>query len=187
MYNVMIDIETGGTGPQAPILSIAAVPFDLNSGEIGPKFYAVIDLNSELALGAKPDGDTIYWLLSQSAEVREALTQKPENNAVVLKRLTSFIKKHSSKELDHVQVWGNGSTFDNTITRTAYQRCGLLPFWAFWNDCDVRTVVKAGRAIGFNPKKEMPFEGEKHHPVDDAIHQIKYLTAIWKRITAPRG
>jgi hypothetical protein len=186
MQNVMVDIETLGNGPQAPMLTIAAVFFDLKTGEVGPSFYTVIDLVSELELGAKPDADTIYWWLAQSDAARAAVTAKPrERNVDALKRLGGFIKSHCS-DLDRVQVWGNGSTFDNTILRSGYQRCGVKPFWVFWNDCDVRTIVKAGLDIGFNPKKELPFVGEKHNALDDAIHQVKYVSAIWQKITFPR-
>jgi hypothetical protein len=181
----MVDIETLGNGPQAPMLSIAAVLFDIKTGEVGPSFYTVVDLESELALGAVPDGETIYWWLAQSEAARAAVAAKPrERNIDALKRLGGFIKSHCG-DLGRVQVWGNGSSFDNTILRSGYQRCGVKPFWDFWNDSDVRTVVKAGLDIGFNPKKEMPFEGEKHNALDDAIHQIKYVSAIWQRITAP--
>lgn len=186
MHNVMLDIETLGKGPQAPILSIAAVLFDLKTGDVGPSFYAVVDLESELDRGAVPDADTIYWWLAQSEAARAAITAEPrEMNVDVLKRLGGFVQSECN-DLDIVQVWGNGSTFDNTILRSAYQRCGIVPFWCFWNDCDVRTTVKAGLEIGFNPKKEMPFMGVRHNPLDDAIHQIKYVSAIWQKITLPR-
>ncbi|EPK7688561.1 TPA: 3'-5' exonuclease [Serratia marcescens] len=186
MHNVMVDIESLGKGPLAPILAIAAVFFDLKTGEVGPSFYAIVDLASELELGAKPDADTIYWWLAQSEAARAAITAKPRGkNVDVLKRLGGFIKTHCS-DLGRVQVWGNGATFDNTILRSAYQRCGIEPFWCFWNDCDVRTTVKAGLEIGFNPKKEMPFVGEMHNALDDAIHQVKYVSAIWQKITVPR-
>ncbi|EBO5570485.1 3'-5' exoribonuclease, partial [Salmonella enterica] len=52
----------------------------------------------------------------------------------------------------------------------------------WWNDRDVRTIVELGKAIGFDPKRDMPFEGTRHNALDDAIHQAKYVSAIWKKL-----
>lgn len=37
-------------------------------------------------------------------------------------------------------------------------------------------------AIGFDPKRDMPFKGTRHNALDDAIHQAKYVSAIWKKL-----
>ncbi|EQA7358075.1 3'-5' exonuclease [Enterobacter hormaechei] len=49
-------------------------------------------------------------------------------------------------------------------------------------DRDVRTVVEMGKAISFDPKRDMPFEGTRHSALDDAIHQAKYVSAIWQKL-----
>ncbi|EPH0468424.1 3'-5' exoribonuclease domain-containing protein [Escherichia coli] len=36
--------------------------------------------------------------------------------------------------------------------------------------------------IGFDPKRDMPFKGTRHNALDDAIHQAKYVSAIWKKL-----
>lgn len=54
--------------------------------------------------------------------------------------------------------------------------------WQWWNDRDVRTIVELGKAIGFDPKRDMPFKGTRHNALDDAIHQAKYVSAIWKKL-----
>lgn len=35
---------------------------------------------------------------------------------------------------------------------------------------------------GFDPKTDMPFEGTVHNALDDAVHQVKYVSAIWQRL-----
>ena len=55
--------------------------------------------------------------------------------------------------------------------------------WQWWNDRDVRTVVELGKAIAFDPKRDMPFEGTRHNALADAIHQAKYVSAIWQKLT----
>lgn len=55
--------------------------------------------------------------------------------------------------------------------------------WIWWNDRDVRTMVALGKVIGFDPKNDMPFDGERHNALADAIHQAQYVSAIWQRLT----
>ncbi|WP_414668948.1 3'-5' exoribonuclease domain-containing protein, partial [Escherichia coli] len=43
-------------------------------------------------------------------------------------------------------------------------------------------IVELGKAIGFDPKRDMPFKGTRHNALDDAIHQAKYVSAIWKKL-----
>lgn len=89
---------------------------------------------------------------------------------------------HRNTDPRYLKVWGNGATFDNVILRGAYERAGHTCPWKFWNDSDVRTIVLLGRAVGFAPKREMPFEGDAHNALADARHQAKYVSAIWQRL-----
>lgn len=73
MNHLMIDLETMGNKPAAPIVAIGAVFFEPESGEMGAELYVAVDLSSAMDQGAKPDGDTILWWLKQSAEARAAI------------------------------------------------------------------------------------------------------------------
>ncbi|MNE76311.1 hypothetical protein D3C80_1725410 [compost metagenome] len=83
-------------------------------------------------------------------------------------------------------MWGNGAGFDCTIMASAYDALRKEGFTGTWNgfqDRDVRTVVDMGRdLLGFNPKKEMPFEGVAHTALADAKHQARYVSAIYQRL-----
>lgn len=60
--HLMLDIETLGVTPDAPILSLAAVPF--GAGEIAAVamcFNVIIDLQAEYAAGAKASQSTLEW------------------------------------------------------------------------------------------------------------------------------
>ncbi|ENO08979.1 exonuclease family protein [Escherichia coli O157:H43 str. T22] len=70
-----------------------------------------------------------------------------------------------------VQVWGNGANFDNTILRRSYERQGIPCPWRYYNDRDVRTIVELGKAIDFDARTAIPFEGERHNALDDARYQ----------------
>lgn len=51
MHNVMLDLETMGSGPRAAIVTIGAVFFDPMTGELGEEFEAAIDLRSSAKYG----------------------------------------------------------------------------------------------------------------------------------------
>lgn len=185
--DVMIDLETMGTNTCAPIVSIGAVFFSPESEELGPTFYVPVNLRSSMLNGGIADGDTILWWLKQSKEARAAICT---NDALDIKdalfELSHFITCHVCN-LKKLKVWGNGATFDNVILRGAYERVGLACPWEYFNDQDVRTIVNLGQFIGFNPKKDMPFDGERHNALADAIHQAKYVSAIFSRLVKGQG
>ena len=48
MNNLMIDLETMGKNKDAPIVSIGAVFFTPETGDIGQEFYTVVSLESAI-------------------------------------------------------------------------------------------------------------------------------------------
>ncbi len=185
MNNLMLDLEAMGTNTNAPIVAIGAVFFEPSTGELGPEFYTAVDLTSELDAGAVPDGSTITWWLRQSADARTAITTDDAASiGDALLSLTTFVARHCELP-KYLKVWGNGAAYDNVILRSAYKRSGMAPCWNWFNDLDVRTMVNLGRQIGFDPKRDLPFDGEQHNALADAIHQAKYVSAIYQRLLEP--
>ncbi|EFL0486083.1 exonuclease [Escherichia coli] len=175
--HLMIDLETMGKNPDAPIISIGAIFFDPQTGDMGPEFRKTIDLETT---GGVIDRDTIKWWLKQSREAQSAILtdETPLDDALL--QLREFIDENSGEFF--VQVWGNGANFDNTILRRSYERQGIPCPWRYYNDRDVRTIVELGKAIGFDARTAIPFEGERHNALDDARHQAKYVSAIWQKL-----
>ncbi|EFG4365385.1 RecE family exodeoxyribonuclease, partial [Escherichia coli] len=58
--HLMIDLETMGKNPDAPIISIGAIFFDPQTGDMGPEFSKTIDLDTA---GGVIDRDTMKWWL----------------------------------------------------------------------------------------------------------------------------
>ncbi|HAI5418054.1 TPA: exonuclease [Escherichia coli] len=175
--HLMIDLETMGKNPDAPIISIGAIFFDPQTGDMGPEFSKTIDLETA---GGVIDRDTIKWWLKQSREAQSAIMtdEIPLDDALL--QLREFIDENSGEFF--VQVWGNGANFDNTILRRSYERQGIPCPWRYYNDRDVRTIVELGKAIDFDARMDIPFEGERHNALDDARHQAKYVSAIWQKL-----
>ncbi|EHX4370471.1 3'-5' exoribonuclease, partial [Escherichia coli] len=101
--HLMIDLETMGKNPDAPIISIGAIFFDPQTGDMGPEFSKTIDLETA---GGVIDRDTIKWWLKQSREAQSAIMtdEIPLDDALL--QLREFIDENSGEFF--VQVWGNG-------------------------------------------------------------------------------
>lgn len=182
--HLMVDLETMGSGPDAPVVSIGAVYFDPSTGNTGAEFYQVVSLESSMSFGMKPDASTIQWWLKQSSEARSAiLVDEAMGLRETLELLSDFIAENAANGSHTVQLWGNGCSFDNVILRRAYALTETPFAVPFWNDRDVRTMVELGKSVGINPRFDIPFEGDMHNALSDARHQVKYVSAIWQRLT----
>ncbi|EWD03135.1 exonuclease [Klebsiella pneumoniae] len=183
--HVMVDLETMGKKHNAPIVAIGAVVFDPATGSIGESFYKVVCLESSVNWGAVIDPSTVIWWLRQSSEARSAIVNDdaiPLQDALL--QFREFVSDNVAGGSKKAQVWGNGASFDNSILRSSYDCIAEDYPWEYWNDRDVRTMVELGQAISFDPKTTIPFEGSRHNAFADAIHQARYVSAIWQRIIA---
>jgi len=183
--HVMVDLETMGKKHNAPIVAIGAVVFDPATGSIGESFYKVVCLESSVNWGAVIDPSTVIWWLKQSSEARSAIVNDDAIPLLdVLLQFREFVSDNVAGGSKKAQVWGNGASFDNSILRSSYDCIAEDYPWEYWNDRDVRTMVELGQAISFDPKTTIPFEGSRHNALADAIHQARYVSAIWQRIIA---
>jgi DNA polymerase III epsilon subunit-like protein len=170
MLDVMLDLETMGTGPQAAIIAIGAIEFDLDTRTIGERFYAVVDLASSVAAGGIMDASTVLWWLQQSTEARAAFAEKGEHIAKVLLQFSDWMAGRG--KTSDVRMWGNGAAFDNVILASAYRRNGTRQPWEFWNDRCYRT------AKALNPHKGTQRVGTHHNALDDAESQALHFIDI---------
>ena len=183
--HMMVDLETMGKKPGAPIVSVGAVFFDPASGKTGAEYYQVISLESSMSFGAKPDASTILWWLKQSPEARSAIVVDDTVGLVeALEHFLDFIAENAANGSKNVQLWGNGSSFDCSLLEAAFELADTPFPIPRWNYRDVRTVVELGKAVGLNSRYDIPFEGDQHNALADARHQVKYVSAIWQRLTA---
>ncbi|HIE9383358.1 TPA: 3'-5' exoribonuclease domain-containing protein [Klebsiella variicola subsp. variicola] len=183
--HVMVDLETMGKKHNAPIVAIGAVVFDPATGSIGESFYKVVCLESSVNWGAVIDPSTVIWWLKQSSEARSAIVNDDAIPLLdALLQFREFVSDNVTGGSKKAQVWGNGASFDNSILRSSYDCIAEDYPWEYWNDRDVRTMVELGQAISFDPKTTIPFEGSRHNALADAIHQARYVSAIWQRIIA---
>lgn len=162
MSDVMIDLETLGTAPDSAILSIGMARFDRKTGEIFETLYLKI-AEPELYGGASKS--TLAWWAEQDPLVRAEAFSGDTQAKDAAASVSRFLKESDC-------VWGNGATFDISMLEWWVSQFSVrLPF-KFWNVRDVRTVIDLS---GLN-YRSIPFEGDRHNALADAIHQAKYTS-----------
>jgi len=178
MLNIMIDLETMSTAPNAAIVAIGAVAFDTELFTLHPLELDVkVSLASSKRLGLDIGASTIEWWLQQSGEAREATFGGSKISIrEALQRFEQWITA-VVPDKDKRLVWGNGASFDNVILASAYAATEYSLPWHFWNDRCYRTMKHLYPAMG------MPtFVGTKHKAVDDARMQALHLMEILKGV-----
>ncbi|HCU66192.1 MAG TPA: 3'-5' exoribonuclease [Rheinheimera sp.] len=188
MNNVMLDIETLGTSKNAAIISIGAVFFNPATGELGNEFYKTIRQDSCETIGLEVDASTLKWWSEQSEEARAVLNcPNATHIALALNDFYLWIKENTTAT-KHVEIWGNGSSFDCAIVDNAYRRCAINLPWRYANERDVRTIVALGRELlQIDPKYDFPFVGTAHNALADAKHQATYVSHIYQALAAKCG
>jgi hypothetical protein len=163
MADIMIDIETCGTGPEACILTIAAQcfnPLERHDFDSYRHYYARIDPGSQP--NRRIEQGTIEWWATQpKAAQEEAFGMEgriPLEQALEeLHRLTWHCKR----------TWANGPTFDMNILEHAYKSYNIVLPWQYYNVRDARTVYSLCPTLDKYPAS--------HHALEDCRRQISLL------------
>lgn len=186
----MLDLETLGLCKNAVITRIAAVAFDMSTGDISDEIDILVNARSGVEVGLKIEGSTVEWWLKQDEKtiddtfIRSIKEGQPLREA--LQNFTGWIDKlKKAHDSYNVMVWGNGACADNTWIISAYNACRMEVPWKFYQDRDLRTLVYLGELLtGTSHKKARKFEGERHNPLDDCKHQVAYAVETMKAIYA---
>jgi hypothetical protein len=166
--DIMVDLETLATTPDAMVLIIAGIRFNSKrdySGVtepwgLGDYFYARIDVNQpERNLSM----DTYDWWMKQDKEIQEEAFGD-EGRLSLKDAMVQFNDWAGDAE----RYWANGAGFDYTILENCNQQLGLQSPWKYWQVCDARTVYT------LVPNHHRPAKF-KHHALWDCLNQIQRL------------
>jgi len=179
--NVMIDIETFGTGSQPVIIQIAAVQFNPFTGETLQTINLPIEIQSSLDIGLNVDWSTLKFWFEQEAETIQSVIFAEDRIHIrqAFTLLKAFILScNTTNPHSNVQLWGKGPTFDLSKLSKVYELLDSPLPWKYWNEKCVRTI------IGFNKKssKKIEFTGKPHDAIDDCIHQVKQVTNVIQQL-----
>lgn len=172
MPDICIDLETMGTKPNAPIIAIGAVAFNLFQMRFGEMFYVNVDLASSVELGFVIDPATVMWWLGQDDDARRNLLRDPRPITSALTELSRFMNDNCVP-FNQVNVWGNGPDFDNLILAEHYRAAKQVPPWRYTGNRCYRTVRRLYPNVEMDPAK-----GTHHNALDDAVYQVEHLFKI---------
>lgn len=183
MKNIMVDLETMSTLPDAAIVAVGAVEFD--EFGTGKEFSAIIDLDSSMKGGCRIDASTVKWWLQQDDDARAVLYDPKSTLADAMHDLITFVadaewqlNNRSAGEIptkDRVCVWGNGSDFDIPILANAMRAVGCIVPWKYNS---VRCYRTLSAMLPQVPKPT--FDGTKHSALDDARNQARHASMLLK-------
>jgi exodeoxyribonuclease VIII len=166
----MVDIETMDVVPTAAIVSIGAVKFDTNTGELGETFKVNLDITEQKKLGLSFSNSTVEWWKEQPPEVWKGIRENSVSITEGMERFKNFCGKSEF-------YWGNGAGFDMPIIRNACHVIGMEPWWKYYNLMCYRTLINLH---GLDNKKLSAGREGYHDSVSDAIFQAETLLKIMK-------
>lgn len=175
--DIMVDLETLDTASTACVLSLGACVFDIYTGEIHNSYYAVISLQSNLALNRTISQSTFEWWMNQSSEAKDFINIKDKSS--LQKALLWFGMYY--KDSKATNIWSNGENFDIAILEHAYNSIKIDIPWKYNQARDTRTVWDM-YIEKFGEFEKIPFEGIKHNAENDAQHQAKVLSIQFNKI-----
>lgn len=165
MKHVMLDLETLGTRPGCPVLSIGAVLFDADLGVMEDRFHAYCRLDQQFEAGLMPEAGTLAWWAKQAgvAELFENAAQAPPGLA-----FAAFSHWFPADVL----VWGNGADFDMPILAHAMKACGYRAPWKPFSGRCFRSLKNLYPHV---PKVNPT---EAHNALSDAVAQAQWAINI---------
>lgn len=169
-WDIMLDLETLGTRPDAAIIQVGAVFFEPKSGGkiLNDKGFNKHVIYQDGA-GTVDHGTLGFWLTEKSAaQMGENLETKADFLPSVLQAFVKFPKEALGLGWDEVgNIWANPADFDFPILKSAFVRVGQDAPWGRRSTRDARTLFDI---VGGKP--EIDWTGmTAHDAFDDAVGQ----------------
>lgn len=173
MRRISVDIETLGSGPDAALVAIAAVPFDNAEVYEAEAYYATIAAKDAMRFGTV-DGENIQWWMQQSAAARAEIYQAKQLSRNALTGLLNWVQLRG---LQGAEAWANPASFDFPIIDHAY-RAHKLPLPFHYRTWRCGRTLWALNDYARDRVYENPCE---HHALYDAIEQAWQVVCGLKR------
>lgn len=171
---IMLDLETLSSGSGAAITQIAAVSFDIDTGET----FGHINSYVRTGFGVCSRDTALWWMQQPSALAFAKLVQtQGVDLRAALGSLTDWLKRHAQWPL-----YAHGGAFDFPVLRAAYEAYQMVPPWSYRDECCTRTLYKE---LSGGSAPEVPRDdelGPAHDALSDCYHQIKQLVAARREL-----
>ena len=177
ILNIMVDLETASIKENAAILSWAMVAFTTDGSECNIEpFYRTVNLTSCFMAGMDIDRGTQDWWQQQSPESRAAILQADGENIFSVSYDAHCWLSALAESYD-LYMWCRGIDFDLPKIEWCFRKFleQNAPY-KYYHKMDVRTVLEFMQI----DQSAFPFEGIKHHSVDDCRHDIKMVQKAYQ-------
>lgn len=174
LSDIMIDLETLATSPNASVLTIGAVKFDPFGSELQmpscEKLYIKVDIDSCDELQLEVNDDTVSWWSKQSKEAQEEAFSL-EGRIHIREAMNKLYKFCWGAK----RVWSHGAAFDIIICENIFRKLNKAVPWSFWEIRDTRTLFD----LGIDPQRPPVL---KHHALEDAWNQVVGVQNVFQRL-----
>lgn len=174
--DVMVDLETTGTSPdETAIIQIAAVRFNLETGEVDPRVF-------DQCLMIPPtrywDEDTRRWW-SKMPNVFESIWRRMRPPRDVVYEFAQWVREGCN---DDPVFWSKPLSFDYPFMQSYFREFEVGNPFFFRNAENLNTFIRARHFPAKPPafEKLIPFDGDEHDALMDVFHQIKVLFAAYE-------
>lgn len=192
----MVDVETLSTKANAVVLSVGAVEFDPETGEIKREFYKELDLRDQTKRHV--DVSTVQWWAERCKENvsnLDLLAKSDKEKSSVraaLVMLDAFINEPRGKETELVRpssspldrkefkvaVWACDPDFDVAILNDMYEGEMLRYPWRYSEPKSVRTIRLLSQIKGIDlPKLEA-----SHNALEDCKRQVAEVSHFLQNV-----
>ena len=173
--DIMLDLETLSTRPDATILTFGACKFSpYNQEAIDKIIYFRVNVDEQIALGRHVDDNTVAWWATQDDDIREEALG--EGNRISLEQFTQELNKFI---VGCDNIWAQGPVFDIGILENLYRQMGLPCPWQFHQIRDSRTLLSTYGNCYFPINKN---KACRHISIEDAINQAQAVQEWFKLI-----
>ena len=173
---VMLDLETLSAEPNAPIVQVGAVAFNIRTGEIGPSLKINVRPDFEKT---PPSLSTVRWWITKEEDARQSLGASIDTGllpATMCAELTNWL--NANAEIDF-ELWAMPPEFDVVILANTFRSVDwpLLP-WRYNRTRCLRTLEALA---GCGPQDRVKAI-VKHDAAADAIAQAKTAIKYWHKV-----
>lgn len=188
-FDVMVDIETLGTNSDSTIIQIAAIAFDITTGEKFETFNETANIEKN-EKPIKVTASTLKWWLNSNKELfAELLNDGFESSEQVLRNFHEWLEElcgHRTSQ--QVYLLGNGILFDNKMIQHQFESIGLDYPIFYRNDRDLRTLLELASFktdLSEEELREKYYDDSliTHNAFNDVTNQINLAVGCFNTLT----